>query len=191
MADLRTKWNERHAAGQVVEATPCGVLRDFAHLLPKTGKALDLACGLGGNAVFLARAGLDVLGVDLADTAVEKLNAYAQEQSLTLRAEQADVGPGSLKPGTFDVIVVAYFLDRAMSPTIMQALRSGGLLFHQTFTRETADTEGPNNLAYRLTPGELVRLYPGMRLLYYREEGLIGDTTRGLRGEAMLVARKS
>src|SRR5688572_26245550 len=125
MSDLRTKWNERHAAGQVVDATPCAALRDFAHLLPKTGKALDVACGLGGNAVFLARSGLETLGVDFADVAVEKLNAYAEEQTLNLRAEQADLGPGSLKPGSFDVIVVAYFLDRAMSSTLMQAVRSG------------------------------------------------------------------
>jgi tellurite methyltransferase len=191
MTDMRAKWNERYADAKSAEAAPCSVLRDFAHLLPKTGKALDLACGLGGNAIFLARHGLDTLGVDISDVAAGKLTAYAEEHKLPLRAEQHDIVPGTLKPESFDVIVIAYFLDRVLTPTVVGALRHGGLLFHQTFTRETPNPGGPANLAYVLASNELLRLYTGMRLMIYREDGMVGDVNRGLRGEALFIGRKS
>jgi 2-polyprenyl-3-methyl-5-hydroxy-6-metoxy-1,4-benzoquinol methylase len=186
----RDKWNCKYADCRVEDAIPCRALKQFAHLLPQRGKAMDVACGLGGNAVFLAQHGLDTLAVDIADGAVNKLAAYASARGLPLRAECRDLEQDSLPAGTFDVIVVAHYLERALVPALPQALAPRGLLVYQTFTQETPTHSGPMNPEWRLKPGELLQLFPGLRTLVYCEEGLVGDTKLGLRGEAFLIASR-
>ncbi len=186
--DLEQKWNQRYAESDPAGASPCAVLKQFAHLLPPNGTALDLACGLGGNASFLAGRGLVTRAWDLSPVAVGKLRAHAEAHGLPIRAEIRDVERQPPGPDAFDVIVVSYFLDRAIAPSLAAALRPGGLLFYQTWTREAVDDRGPGNPDFRLAPNELLRLFPDLRLLAYREEGLFGNPAEGLRNEAWLVA---
>jgi hypothetical protein len=75
-------------------------------------------------------------------------------------------------------------------PALAAALRPGGLLFYQTWTREAVTGRGPANPAYRLEPGELLRAFAGLRVLAYREEGRVGDVARGVRDQAWLVAMR-
>lgn len=189
--DLQAKWDARYAEGRVEDSAPCGVLVEYAHLLPRAGRALDLACGLGGNALWLARRGLDTTAWDLSPVAIGKLAGCAQLQALPLTAEVRDALKQPPPARSFDVIVVSRFLDRALMPALIAALRDGGLLCYQTFTRETPNANGPACAAFRLAPNELLRFADGLRILVYREEGLVGDTTQGLRGEAWLVAQRA
>ncbi|WP_240905903.1 hypothetical protein [Thiorhodococcus mannitoliphagus] len=69
------------------------------------------------------------------------------------------------------------------------ALRPGGLLLYQTFSREAVTDRGPSNPDYRLAPNELLRLFPGLIVRAYRDEGCVGDTRRGTRDIAFLVAQ--
>lgn len=188
---LRDRWDARHAAGDVGTAAPCDVLTEYAHLLPPRGDALDLACGLGGNARWLAARGLATSAWDLSPVAIEKLARFAQSRQLPLRAEVRDVLKAPPAARSFDVIVVSHFLDRELMPALIGALREDGLLYYQTFTRESPHAGGPANPAFRLAPNELLRLAGELRIVAYREEGLAGDTARGLRGEAWLVGRRS
>ncbi|MFU8833506.1 MAG: SAM-dependent methyltransferase, partial [Wenzhouxiangella sp.] len=66
----------------------------------------------------------------------------------------------------------------------------GGLLFYETFTREKVDDAGPSNPDFLLAPNELLHLFSPLRLLAYREEGVVGDAGRGLRNVAYLVGRR-
>jgi len=188
--DLEQKWNLRYTDGDPAAATPCAVLEKFAHLLPPDGTALDLACGLGGNASFLAGRGLVTRAWDRSPVAIGKLRDHAEAHGLPLRAEVRDVESDPPDPDAFDVIVVSYFLDRALAPSLAAALRSGGLLFYQTWTREAVDDRGPGNPEFRLAPNELLRLFPSLRVIAYREEGLFGNPAEGLRNEAWLVAAR-
>ena len=163
---------------------------DHPHLLPTAGNALDLACGLGANGLLLAQRGLETLAWDLSPVAVEKLNAEAARRGVALRAEARDVAAQPPEAERFDVVVVAHFLDRALCPAIAAALRPGGLLFYQTFTRARVDERGPSNDDFRLGENELLQLFPGLTLLHYHEEGLVGDTGQGLRNVAQLIARR-
>jgi SAM-dependent methyltransferase len=187
---LARKWNLRYADTDPVAAKPCGVLEEYAHLLPEQGRALDLACGLGGNAVFLARRGLDTAGWDLSPVAIAKLGDHAKTQGLSVCVEVRDVQSVPPEPDSFDVIVVSYFLERELAPGLVRALRPEGLLYYQTWTREAVDERGPGNPAFRLAPNELLALFGDLRVIVYREEGLIGDTTQGLRNDACLVATR-
>ncbi len=185
----REEWDRRHACGGGPGA-PDLVLHDHAHLLPTSGCALDLACGLGGNALWLAERGLEVSAWDLSPVAIERLRSSALSLGLTLDAVVRDVVADPPPAARFDLIVVTHFLERLLAPAIASALKPGGLLCYQTFVRESVSTRGPGNPAYRLAPNELLHLFPGLRLCVYRDEGRVGDLSLGLRDLALLIARR-
>lgn len=186
--DDSAKW-DRIFSERPVPGAPARVLEENLHLLPRGGDALELAAGTAGNAVRLARLGFRACAWDISTVAVERVGAWARAEGLPLETEQRDLTRDPPVPGSFDVIVVEHFLDRALVPYIRAALRPGGLVFYQTFTLARVTDTGPGNPAYRLGENELLRLFEGLVVLVYREEGLVGDTARGLRDEAMLVAR--
>lgn len=186
---LREKWDARYREAERIPE-PARVLAENHHLLPAAGSALDLACGLGENALSLAAAGLAVTAWDLSPVAIERLKAEAQRRGLAVTAEVRDVQARPPGPESFDVILVAHFLDRDLIPAIAAALRPGGLLLYQTFTREAVNACGPSNPDFRLAPNELLRLFPGLLVRVYREEGRLGDLTRGTRDLALLVAQR-
>ncbi len=183
MWDLRYRDNDR----PVVPAT---VLTRNAHLLPDRGTALDLACGLGGNAIFLAERGLLVSAWDLSPVAVERVRAAAETRGLQIAAEVRDIIARPPPPSSFDVIVISHFLDRGLAPAIAGALRPSGLLFYQTFAREAVTAQGPCNPEFRLDHNELLGLFAGLVVRAYRDEGRLGDLSRGVRDLAMLVAQR-
>ena len=190
MNDLKDKWNARYRdATKLPEAA--WVLRENHYLLPHRGNALDLACGLGGNAIWLAQHGLTTWSWDISETAITMLTAFSAERGLPIYAEVRNVQTHPPESGHFDVIVVSHFLDRSLSNSLITALRPEGLLFYQTFTRDRVDdTIGPKNPDFLLQQNELLRLFAPLRVVVYREEGRIGDITRGFRNKAMLVAQK-
>ncbi|MET0081068.1 MAG: methyltransferase domain-containing protein, partial [Candidatus Thiodiazotropha lotti] len=104
---LRIKWDQRYADEEKV-ARPAEVLLNNAHLLPKQGSALDLACGLGGNALFLASRGFVVEAWDLSAVAIQRLEQSARQQKLNnLHARVRDVENQPPSTEQFDVIVVS------------------------------------------------------------------------------------
>jgi tellurite methyltransferase len=192
MADLDTqqaKWDLRYRRAQGAPAV-AEVLADNLHLLPQSGEALDLACGRGANALRLAEHGLTTWAWDLSPVAVAYVEQAGNETGLAVRAEVREVVTRPPAADRFDVIVVAHFLERALAPALVAALRPGGLLFYQTFINEKVTDRGPDNPAYRLERNELLRLFPTVDVVVYREEARIGNTARGFRDQAMLVASK-
>ena len=188
-ADPREKWDARYRDSER-EPVPARVLLENRHLLPPKGRALDLACGLGANALLLAELGFEVSAWDLSAVAIDRLTDAASARDLRIDVQVRDLQAHPPEHGAFDVIVVVHFLDRALAPKIAAALRSGALLFYQTFTREAVSDSGPSNPEYRLGVNELLRLFPGLIVRVYREEGRLGDQTLGTRDVAMLVAEK-
>ena len=87
-------------------------------------------------------------------------------------------------------LVVSYFLDRDIIPALVRALKPGGLIYYQTFTRQRVSDRGPQCDAYRLDDQELLHLFAGLQVLFYREEGYAGDVQQGCRDEAMYIGRK-
>jgi 2-polyprenyl-3-methyl-5-hydroxy-6-metoxy-1,4-benzoquinol methylase len=187
--DIKAKWNDRYRAASG-EPQASRVLRENLHLLPGNGRALDLACGLGGNAILLARQGLTVAAWDIAEVPVAMLQALALERQLSIQAAVRDVEANPPLPETFDVISVSYFLDRDSIPALVAALKPGGLVFYQTFTRQNVTDRGPKRAEFRLAEQELLQLFSGLQVLFYREEGCVGDVQKGFRDEAMFIGKK-
>ena len=186
---LREKWDRRHGANER-PVEPAIVLRANDHLLPRRGRALDLACGLGGNALYLAERGLEVSAWDLSPVAVQRLRAEAEVRGVRIDARTRDIIRQPPPASSFDVMVVSHFLDRGLATAIAAALRPGGLLFYQTFSREAASDQGPSNPDYRLAHNELLQLFSGLVVRFYRDEGRLGEVSRGVRDLAMLVAQR-
>lgn len=141
------------------------------HLLPRAGDALDVACGRGRNALWLAARGLKTLAVDLDADAVRAVNEQAERRDLPLRAERVDIEDGRIpfEPAAYDVIVVVHYLHRPLFPALLDALRPGGLLVYETFTRAQAARGKPTNPAFLLEPGELLDLVRPLDVLAHRE----------------------
>ena len=186
---LRNKWDARYRTAETTGEAP-KVLAENIHLLPKTGQALDLACGLGAGAVLLARHGLLVDAWDISAVAIERLTETARKAQLQISAEVRDVEIHPPEPGHYDVILVSHFLVREMTSALIEALKPGGLLFYQTYCRVAVSDHGPSNPAYRLAENELLVSFSSLTLRFYREEGRLGDLSRGCREVAMLVAEK-
>ena len=188
----RQCWDQRYSE-TLTGQPPATVLSAHLHLLPATGTALDLACGLGANALLLARQGLATWAWDISPVAITRLDEYARKAGLAIHTEIRNVVLRPPEPARFDVIVVSRFLERSLAPALQAALHPGGLLFYQTFTKtRTGEGEatGPRNPDFLLDDNELLHLFKPLRVRFYREEGLPGDSSRGCRNEAMLIAQK-
>jgi len=169
---------------------PNANLKDFAHLLPVRGTVLDVACGMGGNALFLAERGLNTLAFDISSVAIKKLQEFAVQRNLNIQCEIQDIQAFVWEEERFDVMVVSRFLERTMVSAMMTSLKPGGVLFFQGFTQEKVSDTGPNNPNYLLAENELLSLFKPLRLLVYREEGRVGDITVGLRNEVFLIGQR-
>jgi 2-polyprenyl-3-methyl-5-hydroxy-6-metoxy-1,4-benzoquinol methylase len=190
MNESRKKWDDIYRQKTGFPGTPTRVLAENVHLLPRGGDALEIACGLAGNAVLLAERGLNTQAWDISAVAIERVTEYAREHGLPLTGEARDVTERPPSPAAFDVVVIAHFLDRALIPHLVRTLRRGGLLFYQTFTRTRVTDAGPGNEEFRLADNELLGLFSALKILVYREEGRVGSLDHGLRDEAMIVAQK-
>jgi len=165
---------------------PASWLTGHAHLLPSSGMALDVACGRGRHAVWLAERGLVVRAVDRDAEAIAALDVEARRRGLSIRAEVVDLENREPPLGheTADVVVAVHYLHRALFPVLISALRPNGLLVYETFTQAQAMRGKPTNPAFLLAPGELVELVAPLEVIASREGAFDG------RDVASVVARK-
>jgi len=112
-----------------------------------------------------------VRAVDRDKDRVERLNALARRLRLPLDAEVADLenGGADLGDGEWELILVFNYLHRPLFPSLVRALRPGGVLLYETFTREQARHGSPSSPEYLLEPGELLRLVAPLKVVRERE----------------------
>jgi SAM-dependent methyltransferase len=167
-------------------APPAAWLTEQAHLLPHHGTALDVACGRGRHALWLAARGLDVVAVDRDRAALAALAAEASRRGLPVETCEADLeAPAPPLPAdAFDLIVAVHYLHRPLFPRLRAALRIGGVLVYETFTRAQAWRGKPTTPAFLLEPGELTTLVAPLEVLA-RREGTFDE-----REVASIVARR-
>jgi tellurite methyltransferase len=189
VSELQRKWEAIYRE-TTHSSVASEVLSAHRFLLPKQGRALDLACGMGGNALLLAEHGLEVEAWDISQEALTKLRSQASEQRLPITARQCQINSETLEHASFDVIVISRFLDRTLGNAIIEALKPEGLLFYQTFTRNKLDQQGPTNRDYLLNCNELLRLFSPLTLVFYQEYARIGDLLTGNRNEACFIGQK-
>jgi SAM-dependent methyltransferase len=173
--DLMYRWRAPWEMGPRLELV---ALVESGRVTPELlapGRAVDLGCGAGANAVFLARAGFDVVGIDFSPVALRKAQraALAAGVSERLRLVCADLTAPSLPgvEGPFDLLVDYGTLDdlaptdrRAMASAIIRLARPGSIFVLHAFYATRADLPrisltGPSKLVPVLEPGEEVELF--------------------------------
>ncbi len=139
--------------------------------MPSSGDSLDLACGSGRHAIWLAEQGFRTLAVDRDTNAIDTLTHEARRRALPIQARVVDLEDGEpfLEPHSFDVIVVVHYLHRPLMPALVSAIRRGGVLVYETFTRAQAARGKPTNPAFLLEPGELPMLVRPLDIAASRE----------------------
>ncbi|MCA2338589.1 SAM-dependent methyltransferase, partial [Mycobacterium avium] len=112
----RHRWDERYAANgppPLSSVAPPGVFARHADVFPAAGRALDLACGQGTSAVWLALRGLRVLGLDVSPVAIGQARDLARRAGVgeRCRFDVADLDRGLPVGPPADVIVCCKFRD--------------------------------------------------------------------------------
>ncbi len=187
----RQKWDSIYRKSAVSMPAACSVLTGHAYLLPTQGQALDVACGLGGNALFMAKRGLQPTAIDISSVAIDKLRQHASSSGLPINTVAQDLTAASIGVSSYDVITVANYLDRELIPALIAALKPDGLLFYQTFVRDKADLDaGPSNPQYLLAANELLSLVKPLTVRAFSDLGAVGDVTAGLRNQSSIVAQR-
>ena len=191
MAGARERWTERRSAAGVQPFPDAAAewLTQHAALLPREGRALDVACGDGRNAAALARLGLEVDAVDVSDVTIEALRAAAPERAPGVHARVADLERERPAAGAYDVVVNFNYLQRDLFDALSAALRPGGWLLFETFGPAHLEQLGREmNPAYVLAPNELLEAFAGLRVHHYFEG--VAERAGGPRGVASIVARR-
>jgi SAM-dependent methyltransferase len=188
--DDRARWDERYAAGDWADIDePARILEDAEAWLAEPGLALDVACGAGRNALWLARRGYKVVAVDISWEGLQRLQRRARDEQLDIQIVLADLESFVLKPDSFDLIINSRFLLRSLFPVFRNALKPGGLLLVETFNVDEIDLLGGDiRRAYALERGELQQVFWDFETLLY-EEGVL-EEAEGERGLARMVARR-
>ena len=160
---------QRLLAGR--DLAPSSWLLESASWLPATGCALDVAGGRGRHALLLAAAGFEVTAIDRDLSALAALEDEALALGLPVRthAQDLEAAEASVGEAAFDLIVGFRYLHRPLFPALRRALRPGGVLVYETFTRAQAERGHPKNPAFLLDEGELPRLVAPLEVLAHDE----------------------
>lgn len=176
----RRRWDERYATKgppPLAAIAPPRVLARYADAFPVAGTALDLACGQGTGAVWLALRGLEVMGLDISSVAVDQARDLAHRSGVgdRCRFDVVDFDEGLPAGPPVDAIVCHKFWDRRLDQAIVERLAPGGLLAIAVLS-EVGASPGP----FRAVAGELPAAFAELAVIDADE----GD------GQAWLLARR-
>ena len=169
-------WNQHYAQPANIERAPSRLLVQVADILPP-GRALDLACGPGRNALYLAGLGWQVTAVDTSSVAIAALRAAPGGNAIDTRIADLEKHDFRIEPAAFDLICDFYYLQRDLFPEIRAGVRPGGMFagsLHLTGT-------------FALRSGELREEFAGWKILYYSEAPEPGRS----RTSAGILARRA
>ncbi|MGG3466891.1 class I SAM-dependent methyltransferase [Neobacillus pocheonensis] len=179
--DSKTKWNDKYKERLKYHKEPVANsrLKDLSAYL-KGGTALDLACGLGGNSMFLARLNYLVEAIDISDVAINFVKEQAKRHHLSIHPRVADlteVKDINFLNSPFDLIVISYYLDRSLYPIVKSLLKEDGYLFMETyFHSQQTENQGVSNL-YKLKSNELLAEFGDWQVLFFEENEQEGRQT--------------
>lgn len=186
-ADQR-KWDARYADGAYEERVhPSRFLVECGALLPDRGLVLDLACGAGRNALYLARRGLTVDAVDISEVALAR--GCRESAGLAIRWLQRDLDEGFTPRHRYDAIVNFRYVNLPLLRLLLPWLRPGGLLLVEQHLLSEAEVVGPRNPAFRVAEGDLSALAANMCVLHL-QEGFVDEPDGTRAALARLAARR-
>lgn len=189
----RDKWDARYRDGAYENRThPTALLAEWLPRMPP-GRALDVACGAGRNALYLAANGFSVTALDISRVALERGRAAAAERGLDVEWVYADLDEdldSALPAGPFDLIVWVRYVHRALMPRLIERLAPGGAIVCEQHLKTEEPVAGPTSPQFRLEPGELRRSAQSLHI-QHEYEGSVGDPDGRSVALAQLIGTKT
>jgi SAM-dependent methyltransferase len=172
-------WNAHYSDPANISLEPSRLLVQVAELVPP-GRALDLACGPGRNALYLAALGWSVTAVDASPVAL----AHLRKRNSSIETHLADLERGefAITGDAYDLICDFYYLQRDLFPQIREGVRPGGI-----FAGAIHLYEPGRERAFALAVGGLRNEFAGWEILYYSEGAEAGRSRRSAR----IIARRA
>jgi len=183
------KWNQRYAEDSYRKSNPVTLVEDWLPEIP-IGKALDVACGAGRNALFLAQAGFRVDAIDISPLGLDKAQHSAAQQGLEINWIEHDFDRSVDFDTDYDLILVMWYVNLALITRVCDCLAPGGYILCQEHLVTNEDVIGPTSTDYRVVPGALRAAVSGLELLFY-DESIETSPADERVASARLVARNS
>jgi SAM-dependent methyltransferase len=188
MRSERDKWEQKYKGREFShDGPPSNLLTRWLPSLPK-GRALEVATGLGRNALALAAAGYRVDAIDISPTGLTEAARRARRRGLTINWIEADVDVYPLPRARYEVVVSTFFLKRRLWPALRAAVKPGGVIVFESHLFAPEEEDGPTNAKHRLRPGELRRRFGDWEVMEL-DEGVFREGHR-MWALGRLVARK-
>lgn len=178
--DLRG-WDERYRSNPANECVTPLLSHTVSALIP--GRALDLACGAGRNALWLAAHGWQVTAADGSSAAIEILKA--RNPAIDARVADLENHEFTIGPDSWELIAILYYLQRDLFEPAKRGVVPGGIVIAIAHIPEPAD---PQITRFRLAPGELAAYFHDFEILH-QYEGPSRDPAHK-RWVAEIVARR-
>jgi SAM-dependent methyltransferase len=179
-------WDQHFADPAHLDSAADPLLIQAAEMLPP-GRALDLACGPGRHALYLARLGWHVTAVDSSAVAIGLLHSQAAGLPIDARLADLERGEFAIAPNTYQLICDFLYLQRTLFPQIRAGVRPGGVFAGAIHLFQEGCSATPRNPAFLLHPGELRSFFDGWKVLFYSEGGEPGRSRR----IARIIARRA
>lgn len=166
-----SKWDERYLTDEYVFGTqPNTFIAEILPLLPKGGRALDLATGEGRNGIFLAENGFEAEGVDMSAVGLQKAQRLAESKGVPFQTRQADLSTIPW-PSEYYAVITSVFchFTEPQRTEIMQkmltSLQPGGMFAGVFYHPEqiTLGTGGPSDPAMLGTLEEMQKALNGLQ----------------------------
>ncbi|MBO0962790.1 class I SAM-dependent methyltransferase [Neobacillus sp. MM2021_6] len=177
----KTKWNRKYheRINVLKEPVPNPRLRNLSSYL-MGGQALDLACGLGGNSLFLAEMKYEVKAIDISEVAITYIKTLATNNKLNIHPSVSDLTSGDKYhwgDTIFDLVIITYYLDRSLFPIVKTIIKELGYFFMETFYQSPQnDNQGVSN-QYKLHSQELLTEFGDWTILFFEENKQEGRQT--------------
>lgn len=182
-------WEERYRSrertSEDFDAAPSPLLVEVASKFAP-GRALDLACGTGRNALWLGEHGWQVTAVDGSAAAIEEVRRRARDRDLEIEARVADLEKSEYRiaPDSWDLIAILYYLPTDSFEAAKRGVVPGGIVL--AIVHAAGPGEEPTS--HRLRSGTLRDYFRGWEILHSREGAPTDATHKRLVAE--IAARR-
>lgn len=181
--EVKTYWDKKYNNEEYVFGkTPAKFLSQNYSYIPEGSRVLDMGMGEGRNAVFLARKGYKVTGVDISSVAVNKAQLLAREFGVRINTVVASLNNYKIPKNSLDAVICFYYVDRSLNKRMIEWLKPGGILIYESHTDNQRKVKGNESYdkRYLLRESELMTMFPNMRVLKYEEPLHLGNFTTSI-----------
>lgn len=175
LSGVRSTKNTKHVWDKMYGRTvyiygkaPSKFLAENYRVIRPGSSVLDMGIGEGRNAVFLAKKGYNVTGIDISSVAIKKAHLLAKEQGVRIKTVVGDLSKYKVRAESYDAILCFYYVDRTIIKKMISWLKPGGILIYEAHLLKQQKLNG-GEPSYYLKDQELLTLFKGMKVIKFEE----------------------